>query len=234
MQCNRIGFNATTAPVLRRTILFSTLLLTSFLWTASAFVGVIVPSRHRHSSPALHSTSPATATATTTGTFDTSSSSSSSSNNNTDRNSLNLNYKEYDKVILFDGVCNFCNTWVDLLLRIDTQRQFRFTPLQSPIGQELLMAVGKGKDDISSVVLIRTNENNNSKKLQYYDKSDCVLQVVQELGPIAKALTKGAQAVVPLPIRNSIYDTVAENRYNFMGKRDECRSGDPEYFDRFL
>ena len=230
MQCNRIDVGA-TAPVLRRTIyIFSIVLLPSLLRTASAFVAVIAPSRHRCFSPEFHSTRTPTDTFGTTA-----SSSSASSSSDTDMNSLNLNCEEYDKVILFDGVCNFCNTWVDLLLRIDAEGQFRFTPLQSPIGQELLMAVGKGRDDISSVVLIRTNEgNNNGKKLQYYDKSDCVLQVVQELGPIAKLLTKGAQAVVPLPIRNSIYDTVAENRYNFMGKRDECRSGDPKYFDRFL
>jgi len=225
MQCNRIDVGATAPVFLRRTILFCILLLPSLLWTASAFVAVIAPSHHRRFSPEFQSTS------TPTDTFDT----SSSSDTDMDMNSLNLNYEEYDKVILFDGVCNFCNTWVDLLLRIDAQGQFRFTPLQSPIGQELLMAVGKEKDDISSVVLIRTtSESNNGKKLQSYDKSDCVLQVVQELGPIAKVLTKGAQAVVPLPIRNSIYHTVAENRYNFMGKRDECRSGDPKYFDRFL
>lgn len=130
-------------------------------------------------------------------------------------------------VILFDGVCNFCNAWVDILLRLDINEKFKFAPLQSDIGKELLVAIGKEADDISSVVLVKED-------LKYYDKSSCVLQVVEELGPLAGVFSKAAEAVVPLQIRDSIYETVAENRYNFLGKRDECRCGDPKYAERFV
>jgi predicted DCC family thiol-disulfide oxidoreductase YuxK len=130
-------------------------------------------------------------------------------------------------VILFDGVCNFCNTWVDLLLRVDVNRRFKFAPLQSAIGKRLLTEIGKDADDISSVILIQPT-------LEYYDKSACVLRVVEELGPVAKIASVSAERLLPKRLRDSVYDTVAENRYNFMGKRDECRCGDPEYFDRFL
>ena len=130
-------------------------------------------------------------------------------------------------VILYDGVCNFCNTWVDLLLRIDVQKKFRFAPLQSTVGQELLVSIGKEEDDISSVVLIKgTGES--------FDKSRCVLKVVEELGPVAMVASRAALRLVPEGIRDGIYDTVAENRYNLMGKRDECRCSDPEFADRFL
>ena len=57
-------------------------------------------------------------------------------------------------IILFDGVCNFCNTWVDILLRIDFQKKFKFTPLQSDIGTSLLVSIDKDADGISSVVFI--------------------------------------------------------------------------------
>jgi len=130
-------------------------------------------------------------------------------------------------VILFDGVCNFCNAWVDILLRIDVNAKFKFAPLQSETGRRLLTAVGKQADDISSVVLVQPD-------LQYFDKSACVLQVVRELGPVAAVASNSVNALVPKQLRDNIYDTVAENRYNFLGKRDECRCGDPRYADRFL
>ena len=136
------------------------------------------------------------------------------------------------KVILFDGICNFCNTWVDILLRIDINKQFRFTPLQSDIGKSLLVSIGKEADDISSVILI--DRDNKSKDLNYYDKSACVLKVVEELGPLAGIFTKATTAILPKQSRDSFYDLVAENRYNFLGKRDTCRCSDPQYADRFL
>jgi predicted DCC family thiol-disulfide oxidoreductase YuxK len=132
-----------------------------------------------------------------------------------------------DPVILFDGVCNFCNAWVDVLIKLDKEGQFKFAALQSETGKRLLTAIGKEEDDISSVVLVRPD-------LQHFDKSACVLQVVQELGPAAAAVAGAGRILVPRRLRDFLYDTVADNRYNFLGKRDECRCGDPEYADRFL
>jgi predicted DCC family thiol-disulfide oxidoreductase YuxK len=141
-------------------------------------------------------------------------------------------------VILFDGVCNFCNAWVDILLRIDIQRQFKFAPLQSNIGRELLVSIGRRPDDITSVILIdprRKNANGAAAAVPaYYDKSDCVLQVVKTLGFPGMVAATAATALVPIDSRNGLYDLVAENRYNLLGKRDECRCGDPQYSDRFL
>lgn len=130
-------------------------------------------------------------------------------------------------IILYDGVCNFCNAWVDLLLRIDVQKRYKFAPLQSDVGRKLLVNIGKDADDISSVLMIQPN-------LDYYEKSAAPLKVVEELGPLAGVLSRTALTIVPKEIRDSIYDTVAENRYNLMGKRDECRCSDPRFADRFV
>ena len=140
-------------------------------------------------------------------------------------------------VILYDGVCNFCNSWVNLLLRIDVQKKFRFAPLQSQTGQALLVSIGKQADDISSVVLVKrvnTKTGGQRQRPEYYDKSLCVLKVVEELGPVAALASRAALAAVPESIRDGMYDMVAENRYKLMGKRDECRCSDPEFADRFL
>jgi predicted DCC family thiol-disulfide oxidoreductase YuxK len=131
-------------------------------------------------------------------------------------------------LILYDGVCNFCNTWVDILLRLDTNRKFRFAPLQSKLGSELLVSIGKSANDISSVILISHLTG------QYHAKSDCVLKVVEELGPMAKIASQTLVRVAPISMRDSIYDTVAINRYNLMGRREECRCSDPMFADRFI
>ncbi|KAL7560619.1 hypothetical protein ACA910_000071 [Epithemia clementina (nom. ined.)] len=134
-----------------------------------------------------------------------------------------------DNVILYDGICNFCNTWVDILLRLDRQAKFRFAPLQSSIGQELLVQIGKDADDISSVVLVKQDG-------RFFDKSACVLQVLEEVGPrpLTQPLANMARTLIQRDIRDGLYDRVAENRYNLMGKREECRCSDPRFADRFL
>ena len=135
---------------------------------------------------------------------------------------------ELSNIILFDGVCNFCNKWVDIMLQLDTGKKFKFCALQSPKGKELLLEIGKNADDISTVVLIKSL----GKKEAYY-KSDAVLKVVEQLGlPLMAASAVGS--TIPLFIRNGLYNEVAANRYNFLGKREQCRCADPEYMDRFL
>mmetsp|Transcript_4345 Transcript_4345/g.4498 ORF Transcript_4345/g.4498 Transcript_4345/m.4498 type:complete len:194 (-) Transcript_4345:339-920(-) len=135
---------------------------------------------------------------------------------------------ELSNIILFDGVCNFCNKWVDIMLKLDTGKKFKFCALQSEKGKELLQAIGKNADDISTVVLIKSL----GKREAYY-KSDAVLKVLEQLGlPLFAASAVGS--TLPLFIRNGMYNEVAANRYNFLGKREICRCADPEFADRFV
>jgi predicted DCC family thiol-disulfide oxidoreductase YuxK len=131
-------------------------------------------------------------------------------------------------VILFDGVCNFCNTWVDILLRLDTQKRFRFCALQSPKGQELLQTIGKDANDISSVVLVKSLASKEA-----YFKSDAVLKVCEQLG-LGFYMTSVLGSIIPPVIRNGMYDGVADNRYRILGKREACRCTDESLSDRFL
>eukprot|EP00520_Triparma_pacifica_P016174 CAMPEP_0118632682 /NCGR_PEP_ID=MMETSP0785-20121206/580_1 /TAXON_ID=91992 /ORGANISM="Bolidomonas pacifica, Strain CCMP 1866" /LENGTH=177 /DNA_ID=CAMNT_0006523479 /DNA_START=106 /DNA_END=635 /DNA_ORIENTATION=- len=123
----------------------------------------------------------------------------------------------YNNVILYDGVCNFCNAWVDILLRVDRKNKFRFAALQSRVGMELLEGVGKEKDDISSVMLIKENQTGT---LTGYQKSDCIVEVIKELGiPATGVVASGLSRALPRGVKDGMYDAVARNRYNFLGKR---------------
>ena len=66
------------------------------------------------------------------------------------------------KIILFDGVCNFCNYWVNFILDHDKQNLFKFAALQSEKGSELLEKFNLPKDDFDSFILI--SQNNVYKK----------------------------------------------------------------------
>lgn len=131
-----------------------------------------------------------------------------------------------NNIILYDGVCKFCNKWVDLLLRIDSKKSIRFAALQSSYGKQALTALGKETDDISTVIYIRSASH-------FYVKSNAILEVMKETNPSLYALAM-LLTIVPLPVRDSFYDLVAKNRYNFLGKRNTCRCGDDDYADRFL
>merc|ERR1740139_1196448 len=133
-------------------------------------------------------------------------------------------------VILFDGVCNLCNGAVNLALDWDPKGKLRFSALQSNVGRALLESNGRKSDDISSIVLVSDSGA--------YTKSDAILKISQELAPPLpgmKQLSAIGLVAVPKFLRDLIYDGVADNRYDLMGKRDICRfDADGEFEDRFV
>lgn len=134
-------------------------------------------------------------------------------------------------VILFDGVCNLCNNAVNLALDWDPQGKLRFSALQSDVGKSLLEANGRAPNDISSIVVVTEDGA--------YIKSDAILKITEELTPLSLLPLKPAailgRYIVPKFLRDIIYDGVADNRYDLMGKRDQCRfDSDGEFEDRFV
>lgn len=134
-------------------------------------------------------------------------------------------------VILFDGVCNMCNNAVNLALDWDPEGKLRFSALQSNVGRSLLEANGRKADDISSIVLVTQDGA--------FVKSDAVLKITEELTPLSLLPLKPAAVLgrflVPKFLRDLIYDGVADNRYQLMGKRNECRfDADGEFDNRFV
>ncbi len=132
---------------------------------------------------------------------------------------------KYDNVILYDGVCNFCNAWVDIILRVDFQKKFRFAALQSSTGMMLLERIGRQKNDISSVILVKSNNGSNRggdkgdnrgdvDDYKGYQKSDAVVEVLKELGIKPLSFTASVIAIaMPRPLKDGIYDQVARNRH---------------------
>lgn len=129
------------------------------------------------------------------------------------------------KIILFDGVCNLCNSSVQFVIKRDTENTFRFAALQSEIGQKLVAERGIDGSKTDSIILIEPG-------IAYYTKSDAALQIGRQLKgyrTISKILN-----LIPSALRNIVYDFVARNRYRWYGKRDECMVPTPELKAKFL
>jgi predicted DCC family thiol-disulfide oxidoreductase YuxK len=134
-------------------------------------------------------------------------------------------------IILFDGVCNLCNGGVNFMLDWDPAGRARFAALQSPAGRRLLAAAGRAPDDISSIVLCAADGAGGA--LVAHTKSDAILRIGQLLGLPFPALA-ALGFLVPSSIRDFLYDGVAGNRYELLGRQEACRLGDARFEERFL
>ena len=127
-------------------------------------------------------------------------------------------------IVLFDGVCNFCNGSVNWIIARDRRGYFRFAALQSGVGDELLQRYGSDPSALDTLVLI--------EGVGVYTKSTAGLRIVRRLRPPWPALY--ALAIVPRPVRDFLYDWFARRRYRWFGKREECMAPSPEVRERFL
>jgi predicted DCC family thiol-disulfide oxidoreductase YuxK len=126
-------------------------------------------------------------------------------------------------IILFDGICNLCNSSVQLIIRRDPTGYFKFASLQSETGQRLIKQYGISKQ-IDSLIVI--------EKQKVYIKSSAALQICRKLTGFWRFFL--ILSVLPPFFRDSLYDLVAKNRYNWFGKRDSCMLPTAETKKRFL
>lgn len=126
-------------------------------------------------------------------------------------------------IVLFDGVCNFCNSSVQFIIKRDKARQLRFGSLQSASGM-LLKKQYAIPDDLDSVILIENGK--------YYAKSVAALRIANYFGGAWKLLKIGY--LIPRFIRDFFYDMIAENRYKWFGKKETCMLPSKEQRALFL
>ena len=128
------------------------------------------------------------------------------------------------ELILFDGVCNFCNSSINFIIDHDPEKHFKFAPLQSDIGQDILRKFHKNTKDFDSVILLKDNK--------LYEKSEATLEITKHLSGSWKYLA--VFGILPTFFLNFFYNIIAKNRYRIFGKSDLCRMPTPELKERFL
>ena len=129
------------------------------------------------------------------------------------------------KIILFDGVCNLCNSAVQYVIQHDKKDIFRFVALQSDLGQKILKHIGINPIHNDSIVLYEPG-------ISYYYKSTAALHIAKGLSGIFTLAT--VFQLLPMGLRDFVYDYVAKNRYKWYGKKESCMIPTPELKIKFL
>lgn len=135
------------------------------------------------------------------------------------------NLPENKKIILFDGVCNLCDSAVQFIIKHDKKDIFRFAALQSDLGQEIIKYIGIDAKNIDSIILYQPG-------IAYYYKSEAVLEIVKNLGGIFYLVT--LFSIFSTSFNNRIYDYIAKNRYKWYGKKESCMIPTKELQAKFL
>ena len=124
-----------------------------------------------------------------------------------------LNLPPNKKIILFDGVCNLCDSAVQLIIKYDKNDVFRFVALESDLGQKIIKHLGIDTQKTDSIILYQPG-------FAYYYKSEAALAIAKDLGGLL--FLASIFKVLPTSLSNFIYDYIAKNRYKWFGKRASC------------
>ena len=127
-------------------------------------------------------------------------------------------------VILFDGVCNLCNSFVKFVLKRDKNKIFQFASLQSKYGSGLSAHFNLPSVKPETIILY------DGEKI--LTESDAVIKIASSLDGIWKGVI--VLNIFPRFIRNWFYRLVARNRYKLFGKKDQCMVPTEDIKERFL
>ena len=130
----------------------------------------------------------------------------------------------HPNLILFDGVCNFCNFWVNFIIDRDSKAFFKFTALQSDTARQILKSNNIDAMKIDSIVLVINGK--------IFFKSSAAFQIARKLDGFWKLLY--IFIIIPPFMRDGIYDFIASNRYKWFGKRETCRIPTDNEKHRFI
>jgi len=129
------------------------------------------------------------------------------------------------KIILFDGVCNLCNNAITFIIKRDKKDTFRYAPLQSAIGQQLVNERGIDSTKVDSIVLIDPG-------VAYYTKSKAVIEITKAFGGVW--ILFQVLSIFPKGFSDWVYDLIAKNRCRWFGKQESCMIPTPELKAKFM
>ena len=127
-------------------------------------------------------------------------------------------------IIIFDGVCNFCNAAVNFIIKRDCEKKFLFSSMQNEKSKELLAQFSIDNSDLDTLIVIKNDT--------VFIKSDAVLEIVKEFSRFWFILSYCK--IIPKPIRDFIYTLISRNRYKLFGKKESCIIPTKEQQERFL
>lgn len=131
-------------------------------------------------------------------------------------------------VLLYDGVCGVCNSAVRTILRFDPDGTLRFAALDSDFAR----AIFDRHPAIAGVDSVVFVDEPGHPAERVAVRSAAALRVVDYLGGPWNALK--VARVIPAPLRDWLYDKIADVRYRVFGKYETCPLPSPEVRARFV
>ena len=129
-----------------------------------------------------------------------------------------------DRIVLFDGVCDLCNSFVQFIIKHDPAGKFKFAPLRSVEAERVLEGMPIALRALDTVIYVRNG--------RVFTRSTAALLIITDLGGAWSSIR--LLSFIPTFLRDLLYDAIAKHRYRLFGRREECMVPTPEISDRFL
>ena len=128
-------------------------------------------------------------------------------------------------IVFYDGVCGLCDRWVRFVVKRDKQGTLRFAPLQG----ETAKARTDLPAELRTIVFV---VGAGTPSEQTFTRSEAALRLLDHIGGFWRLVSW--LRIIPRPIRDAVYDTIARSRYRWFGRFESCRVPPPEWRERFL
>ena len=133
--------------------------------------------------------------------------------------------KHMAPLVVFDGICNLCNSSVNYIIKHDHKNRLKYTPIQSEHGKSEFKKHKIDTTVIDSIVLIENDK--------YYVKSKAIMLIARHMGGVYYMLYLFMK-IIPTFIEDAIYDIIAKNRYKWFGKKESCIIPSDEVKSKFI
>jgi predicted DCC family thiol-disulfide oxidoreductase YuxK len=130
-------------------------------------------------------------------------------------------------VLLFDGLCGFCDKTVQHIFKHDKRGTMMFAPLQSDFAKQVMARHPRFQKIDSMIVIERHGETETA-----YAYSAAALRIASYLGGIHSLAN--VTRVVPPKIRDVFYRLFARYRYRLFGKHESCPLPTKEQRARYI
>ncbi|TLU61080.1 thiol-disulfide oxidoreductase DCC family protein [Thalassotalea litorea] len=127
-------------------------------------------------------------------------------------------------IVIFDGICNFCNGAVNFIIERDIHDKYRFASMQSEAGQALIEQYQVNDVGVDTFLLIKSGK--------CYFRTDAALEITKDLKGFWQLIR--TTLILPPQFRDFFYKCFARNRYKLFGRREQCIIPTPEIRNKFL
>ena len=126
-------------------------------------------------------------------------------------------------LIIYDGVCNFCNGAVSFIIKRDKSERFIFSPMQSDYAQAIIREKSVETVGVDTFMLVKHG--------QVYLWSDAALEITRDLTGFWSLFR--VFSILPSTFRDVFYKLFARNRIRLFGGTTQCQIPDKHLLSRF-